>query len=35
VATVPDDLPADPGLTKCRLAPEFPELARALDFILL
>jgi hypothetical protein len=30
VAAVPVGLPADAGLTKCRLAPEFPELARAL-----
>jgi hypothetical protein len=27
---VPDGLPADSGLTKQRLAPEFPELALAL-----
>jgi hypothetical protein len=30
VAAVPDGLPTDTGLTKCRLAPEFPEPARAL-----
>jgi hypothetical protein len=30
VAAVPDGLPADTGLTKRQLAPEFPELAAVL-----